>query len=384
MLTRRKVLSGVSGAAVLMASQPAWSVVNPPPNIVVIIADDLPMTAYVNPEDGNFTGFSTFLRKHVSGEGAPQDFTDYRSFYAKPECDPARASLFSGQEIYHHGVLDNTEDDVWDDTHTFFHALSLLMDGGNNKIYPAAGWFGKVLANYQGLNKPLIQPEGITDFYGFVGLAKYWGYYLNQPDPNNVGGRLKVYHPQSAGDDQYETDFLTARARDFITANASSPFTMCLAFHNPHEPAVAAPRDTSKLNNYKSGGSATQLPIPRAPDFDVIPTGLQTGHWLNSLPPINQTGEDNTLKSIAKAAFAVDTAVQSIYDTLNSLGILDNTILIVTSDQGFHIGEKRWTVKRTAYQPTVHCPLAIRWPSSYGVPTGEAKESQATDFTTKK
>ena len=65
---------------------------------------------------------------------------------------------------------------------------------------------------------------------------------------------------------------------------------------------------------------------------------------------------------------AVDEAVAALVQTLQETGQLANTYVVLTSDNGFHLGQHRLEPgKYTAYETDVHVPLLVRGP---GVPAG--------------
>jgi arylsulfatase A-like enzyme len=69
---------------------------------------------------------------------------------------------------------------------------------------------------------------------------------------------------------------------------------------------------------------------------------------------------------------AVDEAVGKMLDYLDSEGIADQTVVIVSSDQGFFLGEHGWFDKRWIFEESLRSPLLARWP-------GVTKPSAKTD-----
>jgi arylsulfatase A-like enzyme len=68
------------------------------------------------------------------------------------------------------------------------------------------------------------------------------------------------------------------------------------------------------------------------------------------------------LKDYLRCVKSVDDGVGEIYDYLKKNGLLDNTVIIYTSDQGFYIGEHNWFDKRFMYEESFRTPLLIRYP----------------------
>ena len=73
---------------------------------------------------------------------------------------------------------------------------------------------------------------------------------------------------------------------------------------------------------------------------------------------------------------AVDRAVGRLILALEAKGVLDETVFVVTSDQGFFYGEFGLAQeRRLAYEPSIHIPLLVRYPPL--VPAGSAPEALA-------
>jgi arylsulfatase A-like enzyme len=75
-------------------------------------------------------------------------------------------------------------------------------------------------------------------------------------------------------------------------------------------------------------------------------------------------------RSRLESLLAVDDLVGGLVDELRTAGVLDETLFIYTSDQGYLKGEHRLKGKERVYDPAVHVPLVIRGP---GIPAGEAR-----------
>lgn len=70
---------------------------------------------------------------------------------------------------------------------------------------------------------------------------------------------------------------------------------------------------------------------------------------------------------------ALDDNVGRVIDYLESIGELDNTIVIYTSDQGFYTGEHGWFDKRFAYEESLRTPMIVRYPAA--VKSGTSTEA---------
>ena len=84
-----------------------------------------------------------------------------------------------------------------------------------------------------------------------------------------------------------------------------------------------------------------------------IPAELSQVDW-----PINYDNNMQLLRSI----LAVDESLGKVLETLDSIGELDNTVIIYTSDNGYFLGEHTFNDKRIAYENSMRIPMLIRYP----------------------
>lgn len=68
------------------------------------------------------------------------------------------------------------------------------------------------------------------------------------------------------------------------------------------------------------------------------------------------------LRDYLKVVKSVDDGIGKVLDYLEQEGLLDNTVIIYTSDQGFYLGEHGWYDKRFMYEPSLSTPLLVRYP----------------------
>ena len=107
--------------------------------------------------------------------------------------------------------------------------------------------------------------------------------------------------------------------------------------------------------------------------LDLIPSLNQIDvsdkpEWVRQLPVLTaQDREYLRIKSQSRLAAlrAFDDLVGTLVETLRVTGELDNTFVVLTSDNGYHLGEHRLTEKLTAYEESIRVPLIVAGP---GVP----------------
>ncbi len=86
---------------------------------------------------------------------------------------------------------------------------------------------------------------------------------------------------------------------------------------------------------------------------EAPPTGKALAEWKY------QRYMQDYLGSVA----AVDEGVGRVLDYLEENGLVDNTIVVYTSDQGFYLGEHGWYDKRFMYEESLRTPLVVRYPA---------------------
>jgi N-acetylglucosamine-6-sulfatase len=156
----------------------------------------------------------------------------------------------------------------------------------------------------------------------------------------------------------------TQKAVDFIKAAAKDrrSFFMYLATFTPHGgvgdgPAVPAPRHQNLF---------PQARVPRTASFneqDVSdkPRGIRA---IPSLTNRQIAAVDNLYRKRLQSLMAIDEMVKSLIDTLKEVGQLENTYIVFTSDNGFHLGQHRlFSGKQSAYEEDIRVPLVVRGPN---------------------
>lgn len=120
-----------------------------------------------------------------------------------------------------------------------------------------------------------------------------------------------------------------------------------------------------------------EVKIPRTDNFNPDePSGVS---WMSKLTKADDSTieeYDEFYRNRLRALQSVDELVESVIERLEKLGILDNTYVIYTTDNGFHIGQHRLQPgKDCGIEEDINIPLVIRGP---GVPEGHTTEIVTT------
>ncbi|NLK49409.1 MAG: sulfatase-like hydrolase/transferase, partial [Candidatus Cloacimonetes bacterium] len=134
------------------------------------------------------------------------------------------------------------------------------------------------------------------------------------------------------------------------------PFFLAVGFVRPHVPFVAP-------KSYFDGYPYEQMVLPPKVknDWKDIPEA-----GINYVTSVNaQMSEEQEKKAIAGYYASVaymDAQVGKVLQTLKEEGLDDNTIVIFTSDHGFHLGEHDFWMKVSLHEESVRVPLIIKAP----------------------
>jgi arylsulfatase A-like enzyme len=274
-------------------------------------------------------------------------------------CCPARATLLRGQYAHNHGVYSNQ---LPDGGFARFHALGRERQTIATALQ-AAGYrtalFGKYLNGYPEGVSPRYVPPGWDEWASPAAGDAYgqFDYTLNQD------GRLVAY---GHGPDDYLTDVLAERSRRFVAEWAGrQPFFLLVAPYAPHKPYVPAPRHAGLY----AGATA-----PRSASFNEADVSDKPGRG-RKLAKLGSTAIaelDRIYRDRLRSLAAVDELVVGLLGELEARGQLESTFIIVTSDNGYHLGQHRLPAgKFTAFEEDVRVPLLVRGP---GAARGASRE----------
>lgn len=166
-------------------------------------------------------------------------------------------------------------------------------------------------------------------------------------------------------DDREQRDYQTAAwAAEELPRLAADdkPFFLAIGFHLPHVPIYASKRwfDLYPFDE-------VQLPVTTASDRDDLPE-IAKQLTLNPTAPRHEwmveSGEwKHAVQAYLAANSFVDHLVGMVIDALDQCGAADNTLIVLWSDHGFHLGEKLRWAKRTLWEETTRVPLIIAGPN---------------------
>ncbi|KAL2819851.1 Six-hairpin glycosidase-like protein [Aspergillus cavernicola] len=336
---------------VALAGLSALSEARSRPNFLFVFTDDQDLTM-------DSVDYMPHVLSHIRDKGI--DFTNH--FVTTALCCPSRVSLWTGRQAHNTNVTDVNPpyggypkfvsqgfNEAW---------LPLwLQNAGYNTYY-----VGK-LFNYHSVetyNDPFVKGFNGSDFLLDPFTYSYWNssYQRNHELPKSYAGH-------------YTTDVTAEKALGFLDdalEDKERPFFITVSPIAPHfdqqpdRPAgtppqapVPAPRHAHLFPDAK---------VPRVPSFN--PVNRTGSSWIKDLKLQNQTVvdyEDHFYRQRLRSLQAVDELIDSLITRLEHSGQLDNTYVIYSSDNGFHIGHHRLPPgKTTSYDEDIRVPFFIRGP----------------------
>lgn len=338
MLSSRRIAAALAVCALIGSSSRSQD--GPPrrPNIILLLLDDqdaftpmweaMPATAAMIRDRG--TNFRTALSSTPIGT-------------------PGRVTLLTGRSATDAGLS----------------ALTGATDGPSASS-SSAGTFATELERLGYVNALVGKSWGATgiapgwhSWCSLSGERLYEGYgYLANEQSR---GRALFSYPSSL----YSTDFLASKAAEFIRNQADdpSPFFLWLAPTAPHLPLEPAPRHAAYA--YRTWRE-------RPTTADGPPGGDATGKAERTAAarPSSRSGRLDYPRRMG-SLMAVDEMMAGLRDLLIAQGKWEETVIVLTSDNGHHLGAGRPTHRMPAYEASVRVPLHI---AGEGIPRGEVRQ----------
>ncbi len=321
----------------------------PKPNVLMICIDDL------NDWTGFLGGHPEAVTPHMDALAKRgRIFTN--AHCAVPVCSSSRVSVISGVAATTHGSYELGP--KYEELSALTKVPTIQRYFKDHGYYTLAG--GKVLHHgFRGRlagaidrslgrkksprpRKPMNRP---ADWSG----AWDWGRYPEK--------------------DAEMADFQLAKnAAEALQENFDQPFFMSVGFFRPHVPLFVPPK---WFELYDSD----TLTLPRIPtsDLDDLPKNFLSINNYAAAPTHAQVVEHGKQRSLTHAYLAsisfVDHCVGIVLEALNSSPHADNTLVVLWSDHGFHLGEKQHWAKRTLWEESTRVPLLF---AGRGIKPGKA------------
>ncbi len=340
------------------------------PNVVYIMADDLTIQA-ISAYGGLFTEIApTPNIDRIANEGML--FQD--AICTNAICGPSRAAILTGNYSNRNGYYKNESGGKFDETQWTF-PQEFQKNGYQTAL------FGKWHLG--------TEPQGF-DVFKYHNSAGQQGHYWD-PVYNINGEDTKV--------EGYATNLSTDFAMDWLQKerDSAAPFLMVLQYKAPHRP-------WQPDEKYEDLWEDIEMPYPATFDDDYKGRELTAGDTEMTMDyfsrrdmkfeePENLQGREKIkwafygakkgeivqpegmsdeegkkwryqtyIKDYLACVKSVDDNVGRVLDYLDQNNLTDNTVVVLTSDQGFYLGEHGFFDKRFIYEESARMPFMVRYP----------------------
>ncbi|MFC4094558.1 sulfatase [Euzebyella saccharophila] len=324
------------------------------PNILFIIADDLTTTALSC--YGNKLEISPNIDELAS---ASVIYTKAYSQY--PVCGPSRASMLSGyypNATTTYGYVSGREN-IGPDRKML---PQLFKENGYvstrvSKIYHM-GVPGDIEKGSDGKDDPASWTEKHNS-QGPEWRAKGDG-ELVQGNPDGslpVKGGNVMTIVKAEGDDLVHSDGKTAeKAVELLKKYKDTSFFLAVGFVRPHVPFVAP-------KNYFEPYDYEEMTLPKKVEGDWVDIPERGINYVTSVNgQMNLEQQKKALAAYYASVSYMDAQVGKVLAALRTEGLEENTIVVFTSDHGFHLDEHDFWMKVSLHEESVQVPLLIKVP----------------------
>ncbi|GAN03652.1 arylsulfatase [Mucor ambiguus] len=324
---------------------------NKKPNIVFIFTDDQDYRM-------NSLDYMPNVQKYLVEQG-----TTYKNHYATiAVCCPSRVGLLRGQYAHNTNITDVLPPFGG---YERFNRLRLgedylpiwLQKAGYNTNY-----IGKLMNEYDVLNYNKPTPKGFD--YQEQLVDPYT--YIYNTAVFSVNGETPVYYK-----DVYQTDIIHAKTRAAFkrVQKQDDPFFLWVAPMAPHGQFEIFSNGTitsrSPVPAARHANHFKDVKIPRTPHFNPDKQVKTASYW-KDLEKLNATlveEFDEAYRNRLRSLQAVDELVGTVFEELEKSGKLDNTYVVYSADNGYHLGQHRaYPGKCTNMEEDINVPMLVRGP----------------------
>ena len=269
-----------------------------------------------------------------------------------PLCNPSRASLLTGlrpSTTGLHGLAPGVR-----------AVLALKEQVTLPQYFARHGYFtytcGKIF--HDGSITPRERTNEFQVWGPAPGLALPPKKFVETPDP--IRAMDWGVFPER-DEDQADWKIADAAIAQLKLATREKPFFIAVGFRLPHVPCFASQR---WFDLYPE--SSLLMPAVKAGDRDDVPEFSWYLHWKLPEPRLSWLERSGQWRPLVRAYLAstsfMDSQVGRVLDALDAGGQATNTVIVLWSDHGWHLGEKGITGKNSLWERSTRVPLIFTGP----------------------
>lgn len=320
-----------------------------PKNVLFIVCDDL--NCAISPY-GDPTAKTPNLDR-LAAEGV----TFTRAYCQQAVCNPSRASFLTGKLPEATGV-----DDLRKTFRTKLPDVVTLP-----QAFLKAGYFtqdvGKIFHN---MGDTKDRQSWSVDEYLFEGTHAADTMYAQMPKtPDTPKYKAPVTESFPVPDTAYRDGRITERAVDAIlrSQEKGKPFFLAVGFWRPHLPFVAPKKYWDLYDPEAIPYPEPPTPPSGVPDIALHPNGEVHGYGEVPKDKIDVELQRHLRHGYYASISFMDAQVGQLLDALKKAKIVKDTIVVFTSDHGFHIGEHELWAKTSNFELDARVPLIVSDPA---------------------
>lgn len=297
------------------------------PNILLILTDDM------RADDLRFVPKARTL---IGNEGRRFG----RAYVTTSLCCPSRVTILTGRYVHSHGVQTNTAPNGGFEKFRSLGGDHSTIATRLDSVGYRTALIGKYLNGYRDVSHV---PPGWDEWFATAGPVA----------GRRISDNGALFEREES---VYHDDLLSDRAAAFVRSSRE-PFFLYLSVSAPHRSRpLAPPRYKARFSDLRV---PRQLPYGEG-DVSDKPAWVSNKDGLDT---DEKRRMDAHYRNRARSLLAVDETVERLVEVLKEQGELDNTYIVFTSDNGYHMGEHRLRPGKTsAYEEDIRVPLLVRGP----------------------
>lgn len=339
-----------------------------PKNVLFIICDDL----NVHLSAAGYEAVSTPVLERFARESVTFD----RAYCQYPVCGPSRASLLSGLYPESTGVVSNTVD-IRDTRPGTVSLPQRFKDSGywtagtgkifhNTKMQPTEeAWDEHVMFQNDEHGLEVAARSAFEAEHGPISNRenrKSWKEFLSAYSKQTRGQTPPGYGPTDLEDGQHKDGKNVRQVAQWLSSKAhgDKPFFIGCGIQKPHVPFLAPQKyfDRFPLD-------AIEYDPVRGDDWADIPKKAAShryGAFGFEMGVENAALRREYMQAYHACIEFIDTQLGIVFDSLKENGLWEDTIIVFTSDHGYHLGEHSMWGKVTLFEECARVPMMMRVP----------------------